>query len=207
MRLIYLIHQSWIFRLEKMNVVSILSHYTWSDPRKLEWADYAALSRHNAGTYQGNKLTLYWSRSARPQSPQLAEPHWTDPWCAGADLHIFFFFFKRRRGLIYQKSSPQVSVSEQKATISDFLYFFLYSFPVHFNFFCVMILRECMNVGMQWTAPFWTQNKTKQTKEQKIKRPSCCASLTAILVSWCFEHTVDREVLYLRTYDYTLTNM
>ena len=37
------------------------------------------LSRHSVGTYRGNERTHNWSRNARSQSCQLAEPLWIDP--------------------------------------------------------------------------------------------------------------------------------
>ena len=37
------------------------------------------LSRHSVGTYQGNEPTRNFSGNTRPQSSQLAEPLWTEP--------------------------------------------------------------------------------------------------------------------------------
>ena len=44
------------------------------------------LSRHSVGTHQENKLTGNSLRNARPQSSQLAEPLWNDPWLKGVAL-------------------------------------------------------------------------------------------------------------------------
>ena len=37
------------------------------------------LAWHSVGTYQENELARNSSGKSRPQSPQLAEPLWTDP--------------------------------------------------------------------------------------------------------------------------------
>ena len=44
------------------------------------------LSRHSVGTHQGNKLTYSSPGNTGPQSPQFAEPLWTDPWPERVEL-------------------------------------------------------------------------------------------------------------------------
>ena len=48
------------------------------DPLKFERADYATVQA-SSGNLSGNKLTHNSIWNAGPQSPQLAEPLWTDP--------------------------------------------------------------------------------------------------------------------------------
>ena len=48
------------------------------DPKKLEWADYAAVQAE-CWNLSGNELTRKSSGNIRSQSSQLAEPLWTDP--------------------------------------------------------------------------------------------------------------------------------
>ena len=55
------------------------------------------LSRRSVGIHLGNELTCNTSRNTCPQSSQLAEPLWTDPWPmseSGACQMILTFFFK-----------------------------------------------------------------------------------------------------------------
>ena len=54
------------------------------DPTKSEWANHAVLAQ--CGNHQGNKLTCNSSGNARPQSSQLAEPLWTNPWSERVEL-------------------------------------------------------------------------------------------------------------------------
>ena len=49
------------------------------DPTKSEWADHAAVQAE-CGNLSGNELTRNWSGNTHPQSSQLAEPLWDDPW-------------------------------------------------------------------------------------------------------------------------------
>ena len=48
------------------------------DPTKSEWADYVAVQAE-CRNLSGDELTLNSSGNTQSQSPQLAEPLWTDP--------------------------------------------------------------------------------------------------------------------------------
>ena len=48
------------------------------DPTESEWAEYAAIHALSGDLFE-NELTRNLSGNARPKSPQLAEPLWTDP--------------------------------------------------------------------------------------------------------------------------------
>ena len=53
-------------------------HADTLDPKKLEWADYAAVQA-SCGNLSGNELTRNSSGNTRSLSYQLAEPLWNDP--------------------------------------------------------------------------------------------------------------------------------
>ena len=52
-------------------------HAYTPNPTKSEWTDYAAVQAQ-CGNLSGNELTHNTSGNTRSQSPQLAEPLWTD---------------------------------------------------------------------------------------------------------------------------------
>ena len=68
------------------------------DPKKSEWADYAAV-RAKCGEISENELTLNLSGNVRPQSSQLAEPLWTDPGIeSGINVHELISTQKKSAG-------------------------------------------------------------------------------------------------------------
>ena len=80
------------------------------------------LSRHGVRAYQGNEVTRNSSGNTLPQSSQLAEPLWTDPWpeewswCARADLHLKNKRKKKTEGgEFFVEIYPQILVYEEKS--------------------------------------------------------------------------------------------
>ena len=68
------------------------------DPKKSEWADYAAIQALR-GNLSENELTRDSSGNTRSQSSQLVEPLWTDPGLVCASQSPLKKKFKCRRGM------------------------------------------------------------------------------------------------------------
>ena len=102
----------WSFCQKCMRLVTSKHPYTL-DPKKSEWADYAAI-KAQCGNLSRNQLTRNLSGNTQPQPFQLTEPLWTDPGLqSGISVRMLISTSKkdekkkkRRQGMIGQTFSP-----------------------------------------------------------------------------------------------------
>ena len=75
------------------------------------WSGLTVLFRHSVGNHQGNKLTWKLAGSTHPQSCQLAESLWTDPWpIEWIGIHELISAFKKNsRWIVVHRVFPHNS--------------------------------------------------------------------------------------------------
>ena len=82
---------------QKCRWQSTPKHACTLDPTKSEWADYTAVQAQ-CGNLSLHELTRNSSGNTQSQSPQLAEPLWTDPGLrSGISVHDLISTLKKMR--------------------------------------------------------------------------------------------------------------
>ena len=126
-----------------------LNTYTL-DPKKSEWADYAAVQTQ-CENLLGNELTHNSSGNTQPQSSQFSEPLWTDPGLKiGISVRNLISTKKKKKctgGEWIAEHSPQILTCEKKATTTMWVFHLIRKLIIGTRINLVVVLHWWSDVG------------------------------------------------------------